>query len=145
MNIRPSLSASSDAFLGVEQSLSGRRWRARLDAYGDAQALALVQRLGVPDALARILAGRKIALDEAEAFLAPTVRALMPDPLTLRDCDAAVARLAKAVRNRETVGIFGDYDVDGAASAALLASYLDRCGVPRLIHIPDHITEGLRP
>ena len=107
--------------------------------------MALVQRHGHSDALARVLTGRGIGLDEAEAHLAPTLRALMPDPSCLRGLDEAVQRLAHAITAGETVAIFGDYDVDGATSAALLAGYLDDCGVPRRIHIPDRITEGYGP
>jgi single-stranded-DNA-specific exonuclease len=135
----------SGAFLGVETSLSGRRWRSRFDSFGDAQAVAIVQRFGLPDALARILVGRRVPLEDIEGFLAPTVRSLMPDPSCLRDLDAAVARLVDAIRRHETVAIFGDYDVDGAASAALLAGMFDACSVPRLIHIPDRILEGYGP
>ncbi|MFO1134792.1 MAG: single-stranded-DNA-specific exonuclease RecJ [Rhodoblastus sp.] len=132
-------------FLDVERSALGRPWRPRLDIAGEQRALAIVQRHGVTDILARVLAGRGVGIDEAPAYLDPTLRALMPDPSVLQDMDAAVERLARAVTNRETVAIFGDYDVDGACSAALLASFLDACGVPRLVRIPDRIFEGYGP
>lgn len=132
-------------FLGVERSLTGRRWRTRLDAFGEARALVLTQRFGLSDTLARVLAGRDIGPGQVEAHLTPTLRALMPDPSSLRGLDEAVARIAQAITACEPVAIFGDYDVDGAASAALLAGYLDKCGVPRRIHIPDRITEGYGP
>jgi single-stranded-DNA-specific exonuclease len=108
-------------------------------------ALAIAQTHGVPDVLARVLAGRGIAVGDTPAFLAPRLRELMPDPHTLTDMEAAAARLADAVERRETVAIFGDYDVDGACSAALLAEYLAGCGLPYIIHIPDRITEGYGP
>ena len=73
------------------------------------------------------------------------MRDLMPDPNTLLDMDAAVRRLVRAVRRGETVAVFGDYDVDGAASAALLAGYLRGVGLRAPIHIPDRITEGYGP
>ncbi len=139
------LPVAQPSFLGVDRSFTGRRWRARLDAFGEARALALVQREGIGDHLARVLTGRDIPPEGIATYLAPTVRALMPDPSCLRGLDEAVERLSRAIVTGETVAIFGDYDVDGAASAALLASYLDACGVPRRIHIPDRITEGYGP
>ncbi|HMN71514.1 MAG TPA: single-stranded-DNA-specific exonuclease RecJ [Rhodoblastus sp.] len=132
-------------FLDVESSALGRPWRPRLDIAGEQRALAIVQRHGLSDILARVLAGRGVGIDEASAYLDPTIRALMPDPSSLQDMDAAVERLARAVTNGETVAIFGDYDVDGACSAALLASFLDACGAPRLVRIPDRIFEGYGP
>ncbi len=135
----------SGSFLGVDRSLGGRRWRSRLDTFGEARALALVQQHGLGDALARVLTGRDVGLDQVTTYLAPTLRALMPDPSCLRDLDGAAVRLATAIRSREKVAIFGDYDVDGAASSALLAGYLDACDVSRRIHIPDRITEGYGP
>ncbi|MGZ5924776.1 MAG: single-stranded-DNA-specific exonuclease RecJ, partial [Rhizomicrobium sp.] len=134
-----------DFFLGVAQSVTGRAWRDRLDERGRAQAAAISQRYGLPDLLSRIIAGRNIALDEVEAFLDPTIRRLMPDPNTLTGMGAAAARLADAVTRGEKVAIFGDYDVDGATSSALLASYLQVCGLTPLIHIPDRIFEGYGP
>ncbi|MCB1539853.1 MAG: single-stranded-DNA-specific exonuclease RecJ [Rhodoblastus sp.] len=132
-------------FLDVERSALGRPWRPRLDISGEQRALAIVQRHGLSDILARVLAGRGVGIDEAAAYLDPTIRDLMPDPSSLQDMDAAVERLVRAVTHKETVAIFGDYDVDGACSAALLASFLDACGVPRLVRIPDRIFEGYGP
>lgn len=132
-------------FLGVARSARGFVWRDRVGPAREAMATALAQRLGLPDALARLLAGRGVGLDEAEAFLDPTIRALMPDPRSLTDMAAASERLAQAVERRETVAIFGDYDVDGACSAALLAEYLEDVGATTIIHIPDRIIEGYGP
>ena len=132
-------------FLDVETSALGRPWRPRLDVAGEQRALAMVQCHGLSDILARVLAGRGVGIDEASAYLDPTIRALMPDPSTLQDMDAAVERLARAITQKETVAIFGDYDVDGACSAALLAGFLDLCGVSRIVRIPDRIFEGYGP
>jgi len=132
-------------FLGVERSALGRAWRDRLDERGAARALAIAQRHGVPDLLARILAARDVEADDAAAFLDPTVRSLMPDPEVLSDMTAAAARLADAVRRGERIAIFGDYDVDGATSAALLGRYLAHCGLRPIIHIPDRLFEGYGP
>src|SRR5215470_7637625 len=133
-------------FLGVERSACGRVWRDRLDERGAARALAIAQRHDdVPELLARILAGRGIEVDAVARFLDPTVRALMPDPDSLADAGAAATRLADAVARGETVAIFGDYDVDGATSAAMLGRYLRHCGLRPIIHIPDRLFEGYGP
>lgn len=132
-------------FLGVEQSARGRAWRDRLDARGTARALAIAQRHGVPDMLARLLAGRGVEVADAESYLDPTVKRLMPDPETLTGMREAAARIADAIQRSESVAIFGDYDVDGATSSALLARYLRHFGLNPVIHIPDRLFEGYGP
>src|SRR5262245_55817290 len=133
-------------FLGVERSACGRAWCDRLDERGAARALAIAQSYAdMPELLARILAGRAVELDEVTSFLDPTVRALMPDPHTLADMRVAALRLTEAIIHGETVAIFGDYDVDGATSAAVLGRYLRHCGLHALIHIPDRLFEGYGP
>lgn len=132
-------------FLGVERSLTGRAWRARLDGRGEAVATAMAQRGIAAETLARVLVGRGVDLDGARAYLAPSLKDDMPDPSTLTDMDAAAARLADAVAARESVAIFGDYDVDGATSAALLHDVLGALGIAPRIYIPDRITEGYGP
>ncbi len=133
------------AFLGVERSVSGNRWVSRLDQAGQNRALAIAQTHGLPELIARVLAGRGVGQDEAMAFLDPTIRGLMPDPHLLTDCEKAARRLLHAIRKGETVAIFGDYDVDGAASSALLYRFLTHFGVPASIYIPDRIFEGYGP
>lgn len=132
-------------FLGVESSVSGRAWRERLDRRAAVRALAIAQKGNVPELLARVLAGREVAEDEVARFLDPTVRDLMPDPLVLTGMAEAAGRIADAITRGETVAIFGDYDVDGATSSALLARYLRHCGLTPLIHIPDRLFEGYGP
>jgi single-stranded-DNA-specific exonuclease len=132
-------------FLGVEQSATGRAWRDRLDERGAARALAIAQRHDLPELLARIIAGRNIDVDGVEAFLDPAVKRSMPDPNVLTAMPEAAGRIADAITRGETVAIFGDYDVDGATSAALLARFLRRAGVEPLIHIPDRLFEGYGP
>src|SRR5271155_703916 len=129
-------------FLGVESSATGRRWRDRLDQRGSAPALAIAQRPDPPALLARILAGRNIEVDAVEAFLDPTIKRSMPDPNVLTAMPEAAARLADAIVRGESVAIFGDYDVDGATSAALLARFLRHCGAEPMVHIPDRLFEG---
>lgn len=133
------------AFLGVTRSATGRAWRDRLDPRGAARALAIAQRYQVPEMLARVIAGRGIDIDAVEDFLDPTIRKLLPDPLTVTEMEAAAKRIADAAVRGEKVAIFGDYDVDGATSAALLTWHLRHCGLDPLIHIPDRIFEGYGP
>lgn len=137
--------APSRLFLGVAKSARGRAWRDRLDTRGTALALAIAQRHGVPDMLARILAGRGVEAADAESYLDPTVKRLMPDPETLTGMREAAARIADAIQRSENVAIFGDYDVDGATSSALLARYLRHFGLNPVIHIPDRLFEGYGP
>ena len=141
----PAAPSPGRAFPGASRTASGRGWAYRLDERGEMLASALAQAHGLPDLVARVLAGRGVGMDAVEAFMTPRLRDQMPDPDTLRDMQPAVDRLVHAVRKREPVAIFGDYDVDGACSSALLASFLEACGVPCRIHIPDRITEGYGP
>ena len=133
-------------FLQVERSILGRRWRARLDSSGESQSLALTQAYGLDDLLARILVGRGVLLSDLETYLNPSLRALLPNPASLQDMTQAVARLARALTSGEQVAVFGDYDVDGACSAALLIDYFRAAGgLEPLLHIPDRIFEGYGP
>jgi len=136
---------SDDLFLGVEHSATGRSWCDRLDARGAARALAIAQRHDLPELLARILAGRNVEVDAVEAFLDPAIKHLMPDPNVLTAMPEVAARIADAIERVETIAIFGDYDVDGATSAALLARFLRHAGAEPLIHIPDRLFEGYGP
>ena len=133
----------TEALLGIDHSLTGRQW---LLTGGDERlALSISQRLGLPDLLGRVLAARAIELDAVEAFLNPTLRDSLPDPFHLKDMDKAADRLALAISSGETIGIFGDYDVDGATSSALLSRFFRAVGAPVLVHIPDRMTEGYGP
>jgi single-stranded-DNA-specific exonuclease len=135
----------SRLFLGVENSATDRAWLDRLDQRGAARALAIAQRHELPELLARIIAGRNVEPDAVEAFLDPTIKQAMPDPYVLTAMKEAAERIADAVKGSECVAIFGDYDVDGATSAALLARYLRQCGIKPIIHIPDRLFEGYGP
>lgn len=137
--------AEGGAFLGVVSSVRGFVWHERLQADQRLVADAIAQRHGLPEILGRILAARGVGLDEVEVVLDPTIKALMPDPSTLQDMDAAAARLADAVVKKQRVAIFGDYDVDGACSSALMQRFLEHHGVPTRIYIPDRIFEGYGP
>ena len=131
------------AFLGIERSLTGRRWAARLA--DESIALAMAQRHGLPGAICRLLAAREVGLDDVPDFLDPTLRKSLPDPLHLKDMEAAVARLVRAVRHGERVVVFGDYDVDGATSAALLLRFFRAVGGDIGFYIPDRRIEGYGP
>ena len=133
----------SKVALGIERSLSGRRWLWRQGEDRVAQDIA--QRLQLSDMLGRLLAARGADRDTAAHFLEPTLRVLLPDPSTLRDMDAAADRLARAVQAGETVGVFGDYDVDGACASAVLALVLGALGCRVVTHIPDRLLEGYGP
>jgi single-stranded-DNA-specific exonuclease len=132
-------------FLGVETSATGRAWRDRLDERGAARALAIAQHHALPELLARIIAGRDVESNAVDAFLDPTIKRAMPDPLVLTAMKEAAERIADAAKRAECVAIFGDYDVDGATSAALLARFLRHCGVEPIIYIPDRLFEGYGP
>src|SRR5574344_851398 len=115
------------ALLGVHSSKTRRIWCQRP---GDERlALAISQRLGVPEIIGRILAGRSVPLETAETYLDPTLRAVLPDPSHLLDMDKAVERIVRAVRDREKVAVFGDYDVDGATASALMHRFLRALGL----------------
>jgi single-stranded-DNA-specific exonuclease len=133
------------AFLGVERSVRGMQWRERLEGPAINTAIAISQRYALPELLGRVLAARAIALEEVPNVLDPSLKALMPDPSTLRDMDKAAARLADAIARKEQVAIFGDYDVDGACSSALLKRFLAAHGLEARIYIPDRMTEGYGP
>ncbi len=132
------------AFLNVEASLTGRRWEGPGEGTVRlAEAMAQVTRLPLPLCLG--LAGRGVTADQALGFLSPQLRDLLPDPLRLKDMDRAAARFLAAVRARERIAVFADYDVDGGASAALLIIWLRAMGVKATLYIPDRIDEGYGP
>jgi single-stranded-DNA-specific exonuclease len=124
-------------------SLTGRPWILR--EADDRQVLAMVQKHGLPEMLSRILVARGVGLEEVEDFMNPSLKALMPDPSHLLDMDAASARVAQAVMAGERMAIFGDYDVDGATSSALLVHFMRALGGEPIVYIPDRMKEGYGP
>jgi len=133
----------SEAFLGVEQSFTGRRWVAR--DYDERTALALSQRHTLPDVIARSLSARGIDLETAPAFLQPKLRDLLPDPSRFKDMNKAAVRMAEALQRGEKIAVFGDYDVDGATSAALLLRFGRAVGSELRLYVPDRLREGYGP
>jgi single-stranded-DNA-specific exonuclease len=127
----------------VERSISGRCWRWR--DHDAALALAISQRIDLPEVIGRILAARGVLLDGVGAFIEPRLRDALPDPSHLHDLDRAVLRLAAAVEADEPIGLLGDYDVDGATSLAVLARYLLAVGGRVAVDVPDRLAEGYGP
>src|SRR6516225_9123352 len=132
-----------EAMLGVERSVCGRRWRLRAADAREGEPIA--ERLALPEIVGRLLAQRGIDVDHAPGFLAPRLRDQLPDPSHLRDMEVAAARLVRAVRDGETIAVFGDYDVDGATSAALLSRFFAAAGARTRIYVPDRLREGYGP
>jgi single-stranded-DNA-specific exonuclease len=116
--------------------LSGQAWRWRRPQSEEKLGTALLDEL---------LLGRGVNRDELDRYRNPTLRDLLPDPSLFRDMDAAAERVAAAVMAGETIAIFGDYDVDGATSSALLVLLLRQLGSEALVHIPDRRAEGYGP
>ena len=132
-----------DFLLNVESSISGKRWVGR--EYDERTAMTLSQRLGVSELTGRVMASRNVNLDEAQTFLNPTLRDLLPDPFHFKDMEAGVTRIAEAIKNDELIAIFGDYDVDGATSSAVFRRFLNGVGAKSTIYIPDRLEEGYGP
>ena len=132
-----------DCFLGVEKSLTGKCWISR--EADKRQSLALAQRLSVSEIVGRVLAARGVGLEDADVFLRPTLKDLLPDPSRLKGMDTAAERLARAVMDGHGIGIFGDYDVDGATSSALLTRFFAAVGGRSATYIPDRLKEGYGP
>nr|WP_325252426.1 single-stranded-DNA-specific exonuclease RecJ [Amylibacter sp.] len=131
-------------FLGVSRSATGRRWVGLSEA-SDRQAQVIAQQTGLPATLCRTLARLGVLPEAATAYLAPSLRDLMPDPSIFRDMDTAAARIKQAISTRQRIAIFADYDVDGGSSAALLIDYFRQMGLSATLYVPDRIDEGYGP
>ncbi|MBD3677110.1 MAG: single-stranded-DNA-specific exonuclease RecJ [Rhodobacteraceae bacterium] len=134
----------SRAFLGVETSLTGRRWTGPTEEE-DRLAEAMAQATRLPRPVCATLVRQGVPVDEAERYLSPALRDLLPDPMTLRDMAPAAERFLHAVRKGERIAIFADYDVDGGSSAALLIAWLRDMGLTATLYVPDRIDEGYGP
>lgn len=135
--------AIGSAAFGVSRSFSGRRWRLRRAEDGAVGALA--HKHGLTTSLARILAARNVAAEDVPDLLNPTLKRLLPEPFALADMERAVERTVRALTDGEPAAVFGDYDVDGSCSAALMHDYLSALGHPPRIYIPDRLREGYGP
>jgi single-stranded-DNA-specific exonuclease len=125
-----------NAVLDVEQSILGQPWRWRRTPDPG---------LGMDDLVDEWLLGRGVARDDLARHRDPKLRDFLPDPSCFRDMDKGAARLADALDAGETIAIFGDYDVDGATSAALLTLLLRQLGAEPIVYIPDRLMEGYGP
>jgi len=134
--------ATSSYVYGVERSVLGQPWRWRADMSAGA---AIAQAHGLPEAVGLVLAGRGAEVESVGRLIKPTLRDWLPDPSIFQDMDRAAERLADAVRRQEPIVIFGDYDVDGATSTALLIRLLRAAGGVASFYIPDRIAEGYGP
>lgn len=132
------------SFLGVESSLTGRRWIGP-DVETERAAQALEQRQSLPRAVCQVLARRGVPEPDAAAFLSPALRDLLPDPRSLKDMEKAATRFVEALEKRQRIAIFADYDVDGGSSAALLLDWLHQMGHTATLYVPDRIDEGYGP
>ena len=122
--------------LGVERSAAGQPWKWRRSGEPGLTLDGLVDEL---------LLARGVMRDDLERHRKPTIRDFLPDPSCFQDMDKGAQRLSDAVQSGETVAIFGDYDVDGATSSALLVLLLRRLGVEPMVYIPDRLMEGYGP
>lgn len=132
------------SFLGIDHSLSGRRWIGP-SVETDRLAEALAQQAALPRPLCQTLARLGVSPQEAALFLEPQLRDLLPDPRGLKDMETAAARFLQAVQTRQRIAVFADYDVDGGSSAALLLDWLRQTGQSATLYVPDRIDEGYGP
>ena len=124
-------------------SVSGKKWAFKKFVETDAQKLA--DDFALNSTVAKLLAIRKKNISDINLFLNPTIKNIMPNPFSLKDMDSAVDRTYKALNNKEIIGIFGDYDVDGATSTALLSRFFLSINQSIETYIPDRKKEGYGP
>ncbi|WP_339763725.1 single-stranded-DNA-specific exonuclease RecJ [uncultured Sulfitobacter sp.] len=132
------------SFLGVDASLTGRKWVGP-GVEVERATQVLLQQTELPQAVCQVLARRGVSAAEAEQFLSPSLRDLLPDPRSLRDMEKAATRFLAAVKARQRIAVFADYDVDGGSSAALLLVWLRDMGCQATLYVPDRIDEGYGP
>ena len=127
-------------------SVTSAEWNiVALDSFTQRFSDYLYQKYKLPNIISPYLSFKGINLDQFENFFSPKLKNLLPEPFLFKDLEKGVKRLADEVENFRPIGIFGDYDVDGATSAAMISSYLEYCGLKTFIHIPDRFLEGYGP
>ncbi|MCE9507855.1 MAG: single-stranded-DNA-specific exonuclease RecJ [Alphaproteobacteria bacterium] len=132
-----------ESVLDVQKSVLGKKWA--FSPADDRLAQGISQAFGLPEIVGRILVARGVRFDDVEGFLNPALKTQLPNPSILKDMDKAAARIADAIINKQKVAVFGDYDVDGATSSALLKKFFKAVGAELRIYIPDRIQEGYGP
>lgn len=141
-NISPADSGVADV-LNVARSVLNKKWA--FTPTDDRLAQGISQAFNLPDLLGRLLVARGIKFDAVQDFLNPSIKSQLPNPSALKDMDKAAERIADAIMTGEKVAVFGDYDVDGATSSALLRRFFKSLGREIRIYIPDRIKEGYGP
>ena len=133
--------------LDVADSLSNKKWVQRTEKIPNSERLiqTVIQRYELPEVIARAVIGRKISLEQIELYLYPKLKQLLPDPLVLKDMQKGISQLANVIMSGGKIGLFADYDVDGATSAALFINFLKNVNVETSLYIPDRVKEGYGP
>lgn len=135
--------ATGHKVFGVAQSISGKKWFER--PYETRAALGLAQQFNLPALMGRLLSSRGVDAEGVNSFLNPKLNTLLPDPLHLLGMKDGLDRLLDAVEKGQNIAVFGDYDVDGATSSALIYRYFLAIGIKIRIYIPDRLKEGYGP
>ena len=124
-------------------SVLGKNWI--IKKYNSEIVSYLKENFNLSEIISRLLSIRNIKIEEVNLFLNPRIKNLLPNPFILKDMEKSVNRTIKAIISKEKIGIFGDYDVDGATSTAILVNYFNKLGQPSTIYIPDRKKEGYGP
>ena len=124
-------------------SVSGKNWV--LKTYSEEDISFYKENFSLDEITSKLLSIRKIHKNEVLSFLNPSIKNLLPNPETLLDMKRSSLRITKAIEDKQKLGIFGDYDVDGASSAAVLGNYFSLLNLPFEIYIPDRRKEGYGP
>ena len=132
------------AFADVESSLTNKRWKPLAEEI-HRQGLAISQSLEIPEIVSRVIATQNVPIENVRSFMDPKIKTLMPDPKSFKDLEKAAKRIIDAINGKQKIAIFSDYDVDGAASGAILHNWLRELGLSCTIYIPDRIKEGFGP
>lgn len=129
--------------LNIDRSALGKEWIQR--PFDERSALAISQRNALDSIIAQLISARGIKCEDAEKFLSPTLKDFLPNPSDLKDMDVCVNRIIKAIKNKEKITIYGDYDVDGATSTSLFLRFFRMIGIEVGFYIPDRQIEGYGP
>ncbi|MDN5249666.1 MAG: single-stranded-DNA-specific exonuclease RecJ, partial [Alphaproteobacteria bacterium] len=132
----------SKYFLDIASSVTGHAWLDALDLEGNELAGRLQQQFGASSTVARLLAAQGVTEPQFYSYLDPKLRDLLPNPKSFKDMELALDCIIEAIEGKVKIAIYGDYDVDGACSAALMKLFLTHLGAECLIYIPQRLEEG---